>query len=94
MSSLLFAKILSTVVVVLGLSAIAERAGPTLAGILAGVPLGMAIIFFLFGIQQGPEFVSRSASYALGGLGDTVSEPRLLAGFKLGTPFALSRGGR
>ena len=72
MSSLLLAKILSTIFAVLGLSAIAERGGPTLAGILAGVPLGLAIIFFFIGIQQGPEFVAEAAPYALGGLAATL----------------------
>lgn len=72
MSSLLLAKVLSTVFAVLGLSAIAERGGPTLAGILAGVPLGLAIIFFFIGIQQGPEFVAEAAPYALGGLAATL----------------------
>ena len=72
MSSLLLAKILSTIFAVLGLSAIAERGGPSLAGILAGVPLGLAIIFFFIGIQQGPEFVAEAAPYALGGLAATL----------------------
>jgi hypothetical protein len=72
LSTLFVAKIASTVIAVLGLSAIAERVGPALAGVLAGVPLGLAIIFFFVGIQHGPEFVARSAPYALGGLAATL----------------------
>ena len=70
--SLLIAKIISTMVAVLGLSAIAERAGPAIAGIIAGVPLGLAIIFFFVGIQHGPDFVVESAPFAIGGLASTL----------------------
>ncbi len=72
MSSLLLVKIVATVGTVLGLSAIAERGGPMLAGILAGLPLGIAIIFFFVGLQEGPAFVAGAAPYALGGLAATL----------------------
>lgn len=57
---------------VLGLSTIAERAGPTLAGTLAGVPLGVAIVFFFVGLEQGPYFVTEAAPYTLGGFAATL----------------------
>lgn len=70
--SLLLAKIIATTATVLGLTAVAERAGTMLAGILAGVPLGLAIIFLFVGLQEGPEFVTSAAPFALGGLAATL----------------------
>lgn len=70
--SLLLVKSLATIATVLGLTAVAERAGPMLAGILAGVPMGLAIIFLFFGLEEGPEFVVRAAPFALGGLAATL----------------------
>ncbi|MDA4844314.1 hypothetical protein [Hoeflea poritis] len=70
--SLLAAKIVSTIVIVLGLSGIAERAGPALAGTLAGLPLGVAIVFFFIGIEQGPMFIADAAAYTIGGFAATL----------------------
>ncbi|MCY6380303.1 hypothetical protein [Hoeflea prorocentri] len=70
--TLLIAKILSTVFLVLGLSAIAERAGPALAGVLAGFPLGVAIVFLFIGIEQGPFFITDAAAYTVGGFAATL----------------------
>ncbi|WP_136656856.1 hypothetical protein [Nitratireductor sp. XY-223] len=70
--SLLIAKIVSTTIVVLGLSGIAERAGPALAGTLAGLPLGVAIVFFFIGIEQGPDFIVEAAAYTIGGFAATL----------------------
>ena len=69
---MLIAKILSTVLAVLGLSAIAERAGPAVAGMLAGMPLGVAIVYFFVGIEQGPDFVMAAAPYTIGGFAATL----------------------
>jgi len=66
-------KAVSTMVVVLGLSAIAERAGPRVAGMLAGLPLGTAIVFFFLGVEQGPEFVTDAAVYTLAALASTLA---------------------
>ena len=70
--TLLIAKILSTVLIVLGLSSIAERAGPALAGVLAGFPLGVAIVFLFIGIEQGPYFITEAAAYTVGGFAATL----------------------
>ncbi|WP_419912884.1 hypothetical protein [Hoeflea sp.] len=70
--SLLIAKILTTALVVLGLSSIAERAGPALAGTLAGLPLGVAIVYFFIGIEQGPVFVTEAAAYTIAGFAATL----------------------
>ncbi|MEM9104603.1 MAG: hypothetical protein AAGC96_03020 [Pseudomonadota bacterium] len=75
---------LSTVVAVLGLSAIAERAGPAVAGTLAGMPLGVAIVYFFVGIEQGPSFVTEAAPYTIGGFAATLC-------FNLGYWFVATR---
>jgi len=57
-----------TIAVVLALSSIAERAGPRVAGLLSGYPLGAAIALFFIGIEIGPDFAAESAVYTLVGL--------------------------
>ncbi len=65
---LLVAKIGVTVLVVLGLSLVAEHVSTRLAGMLSGYPLGAAIVLFFYGIEQGPVFAAQSAVYTLAGL--------------------------
>ncbi|MTH96586.1 hypothetical protein [Roseibium sp. RKSG952] len=69
---ILAAKIISTVVIVLGLSGVAEFVGPALAGLLSALPLGVALVFFFLGIQQGPEFLVQAATYTIAGLVATL----------------------
>ena len=71
--TLILAKLAVSIGVVLGLSVLAERAGPRVAGVLAGYPLGTAILLYFIGIEQGIEFASKSAVYALPGLIATLS---------------------
>lgn len=73
MDALLLLKLAVTTAVVLALSALAERAGPRIAGLLAGLPLGTAIVFFFIGLEQGPAFVARAAVYTLGGITATLA---------------------
>lgn len=73
LTALAAVKAASTIVVVLGLSAIAERAGPRVAGLLAGLPLGTAIVFFFLGLEQGPAFVTDAAVYTLAALAATLA---------------------
>ncbi len=47
MDSLLLAKIATAIIAVVGLSLVAERVSPRVAGILSGYPLGTAIALFL-----------------------------------------------
>ena len=61
-------KVLVTILVVTFLSLIAERAGPRLAGILAGYPAGSAISLFFIGVEVGPQFAGQSAMYNVAGL--------------------------
>lgn len=65
---MLISKILVTVLVVLGLAYIAERISAKVAGILAGYPLGIAIVLVFLGLEQGVGFASQAAQYAILGL--------------------------
>ena len=71
-SGILVAKIVVTMIVVVGLSLIAEHASARLAGILAGSPHGIAIVLYFIGVEQGTEFAARASIYAIGGLTATV----------------------
>ncbi len=61
-------KTILTMIVVSGLAAIAERAGPRLAGILSGFPVGTAITLTFIGVEQGPAFAAQSALHNLAGM--------------------------
>ena len=65
---LLISKILVTVLVVLGLAYIAERISAKVAGVLAGYPLGIAIVLVFIGLEQGLDFAAQAAQYAILGL--------------------------
>ena len=43
-----------------------------MAGTLAGMPLGVAIVYFFVGIEQGPSFVTNAAPYTIGGFAATL----------------------
>jgi hypothetical protein len=62
------AKAAAAMVMVVGLSVLAEMVSPRLAGILSGYPLGAAISLFFMGLEIGPEFAARSATYTMTGL--------------------------
>lgn len=61
MDSLLLAKIATAIIAVVGLSLVAERVSPRVAGILSGYPLGTAIALFFIGIELGEPFAAASA---------------------------------
>ncbi|USG60368.1 hypothetical protein NBZ79_14445 [Sneathiella marina] len=69
---MIFIKIVVTSAIVLGLSWLSERVGPRIAGIFAGLPLGIAVSLFFMGVEQGPEFASSASLSALGGLGASL----------------------
>ncbi len=71
-SSLILVKIIVTMVVVVGLSLVAERVGIRQAGVLAGFPHGIAIVLFFIGLEQGAEFATNAALFATAGLGANV----------------------
>lgn len=68
MENLLLIKILVSIGTVMGLSLIAERVSPRLAGLLSGYPLGTAIALFFIGAENGEAFAAESAIYTLPGL--------------------------
>jgi len=68
---------------VIGLSLVAERVRPRVAGILAGFPLGLALSLFFYGHEQGADFVGRAAPFALLGL---VCIQCFIGGYYLGSP--------
>ncbi len=59
--TLLLSKIGITVAFVFILTWIAERVHPTIAGILSGFPLGIALTLYFFGFEQGADFAAASA---------------------------------
>lgn len=65
---LIFAKLAVSISMVLGLSILAERVGPRMAGVLSGYPLGTAILLYFIAVEQGVTFASESAVYAMPGL--------------------------
>ncbi len=67
MVPLLLIKIVVSVAMVLGLTLIAERASPRIAGILSGYPLGVALALFFVGIENGARFAADSAVYTTAG---------------------------
>lgn len=69
MEHLLLIKIAVSIGTVLGLSLVAERVSPRLAGLLSGYPLGTAIALFFIGIENSAGFAAESAVYTLPGLG-------------------------
>lgn len=68
MLEMLLLKVIISVVVVLGVTYIAERTSTRFAGVLMGFPLGTAIILFFLGLENGIEFASSSAIWAINGL--------------------------
>ncbi len=73
MISFVIAKIIISMITVIGLSLVAERASPKLAGILAGYPHGVAIVLFFIGLEQGADFAARAAVFAIAGLAANVT---------------------
>src|SRR3989338_10166557 len=65
--ALLALKFVLTVAVVLGVSWVAERFSPRLAGILTGLPTGTPIILFFYGLEHGAQFAPDTTVYNLVG---------------------------
>jgi len=61
-------KLLVSIIVVVGLSLIAENVSPKIAGILSGCPTGSAISLFFFGLENSPEFAGESALFNVFGI--------------------------
>ena len=70
--SILLIKVAAATAIVLGLSVLAERLGPRLAGVLMGAPLGALISYYFIGREAGPEFVAAGTPYAAAGMTGTL----------------------
>lgn len=70
---LVLSKILITFASVCLLASVAERLGPRYAGLLAGFPLGTAIVLYFFALQQGDQFAGSSAVFTLAGLSGALA---------------------
>ncbi len=81
-------KVLVSILVVVLLSLIAEWAGPRIAGIASGYPLGAAISLYFIGLENGNEFAAHSALFTAAGLTATVA---FAAGYLLGIRLAGNR---
>jgi hypothetical protein len=69
---ILVLKMLVTMIVVVGLSLLAEHVSTRLAGILAGYPHGIAIVLYFLGLEQGVAFAAQASIYAIGGLSANI----------------------
>lgn len=78
-------KVVVSILVVVLLSLIAEWAGPRIAGIASGYPLGAAISLCFIGIENGTTFAASSALYTAAGLAATVA---FVVGYMLGIRLA------
>ena len=72
------AKLGLSISMVLGLGAIAVRASPRIAGLLAGYPLGTALALVFIGLEISPLFATQSAVHTLAGFTATMA---LVAGY-------------
>jgi len=81
-------KVLVSILVVVLLSLIAEVAGPRVAGVVSGYPLGAAISLLFIGIEINPAFAARSAVFTAAGLTGTVA---FVGGYLLGLKAAEGR---
>jgi hypothetical protein len=81
-------KVAVSVLVVVGLSLLAERVGPRAAGVLSGYPLGAALSLFFIGVEIDPVFAARSAVFTAGGLTATLA---FAGGYLLGLQGAENR---
>lgn len=65
---LIIIKSISVVVMVLGLSFVAEKLSPKVSGILSGLPVGSSITLVFFAIENGTNYVTNVALYNVHGL--------------------------
>jgi hypothetical protein len=69
----LLAKALWSTAIVLGLSAIAERVSVRIAGILAGAPLNVVLVYFFVGRDMGIDRVTQSAPHGIAAFTATMT---------------------
>jgi hypothetical protein len=71
--SSLITKAVWSALVVLGLSAIAERVSPRVAGIIGGAPHGTVLVYFFVGRDLGADYVVDSAPYGIAAFTATIA---------------------
>ncbi len=71
-NALTAAKAVASVCTVIGLSVVAERVGPRLAGLLSGLPLGAGIVTAFTGYELGATFAADAAAHSVPGFATTV----------------------
>jgi hypothetical protein len=71
--SSLIAKAVWSAIVVLGLSAIAERVSPRVAGIIGGAPHGTVLVYFFVGLDLGADYVVASAPHGIAAFSATIA---------------------
>ena len=64
---------MASIGIVVLFSLIAEWAGPRVAGIASGYPLGAIISFIFIGLDNSPVFAAESAIYTAAGLTATLA---------------------
>lgn len=70
---MLLLKIVIAAVIVIGLAELAERSSTKMAGILAGLPVGSALVLFFYGLDYGALYVDKVTPYNLLGLSASLS---------------------
>jgi len=70
---MLMLKIFIAAIIVIGLAEIAERSSSKVAGLLAGLPIGSALVLFFYALDFGPNFVEQVTPYNLLGLSASLS---------------------
>lgn len=65
-------KAATSISIVVALSLIAERAGPRVAGLLTGLPLGAGMVIIFTGAEQGAAFAAASAHHMVPGFVTTL----------------------
>jgi hypothetical protein len=69
----LLAKAFWSAAIVLGLSAIAERVSLSAAGILAGIPQNLVLVYFFVGRDMGIDYVTQSAPHGIASFSATIA---------------------
>jgi hypothetical protein len=69
----LLAKAFWSAAIVLGLSGIAERVSLRVAGILAGIPQNLVLVYFFVGRDMGIDYVAQSAPHGIASFSATIA---------------------
>jgi len=86
-------KILLAAIIVIGLAELAERSSTKMAGLLAGLPVGSALVLFFYGLDYGTDFVAQVTPYNLLGLSASLSFVSMYyVGSKLSERYSMVSG--